>query len=217
MDFERAKYNMVEQQIRPWNVLDPVILETMMTVPREDFVPNEYRSLAFADMNIPIGDNQVMMQPKVEARMLQALAPQDAELALEIGAGTGFVAALMARHAQHVHTIDLREAFVELAHENLRRNRIGNVEVWTADGSKGWNDGYEYDRIFVSGALVEDANDYRDMLKIGGRLVAIVGQDPVMSAIQVDRLSSDSWNTTYLFETYLPHLDNIKMPNRFVF
>lgn len=217
MDFERAKYNMVEQQIRPWNVLDPVILETMMTVPREEFVPNEYRSLAFADMNIPIGENQVMMQPKVEARMLQALAPQDAELALEIGAGTGFVAALLARHAQHVHTIDLREAFVELAHENLRRNRISNVEAWTADGSEGWNDGYEYDRIFVSGALVENANDYRDMLKIGGRLVAIVGQEPVMSAIQVDRLSSDSWTTMYLFETILPHLDNIKMPNRFVF
>ncbi len=217
MDLELAKFNMVEQQIRPWNVLSPRVLETIAAVPREKFVPDAYRHLAFADMQIPIGDGQVMMQPKVEARLLQALAPVEGEHALEIGAGTGFVAALLARSAKVVHTVDCRRRFVELANANLETNGIDNVEVIYGDAGQGWHSDVHYQTVFISGSLIQLSQSHLELLSVGGRLVAVTGDRPVMNAIVVTRVDATDWKTEYLFETLLPPLDNIQQPDRFEF
>ncbi len=217
MDLELAKFNMVEQQIRPWNVLSPSVLDTVAAIPRENFVPSTYRHLAFADLQIPIGDGQVMMQPKVEARLLQALAPTGADLALEIGAGTGYVAALLAKTAEEVHTIEYRKQFVELANSNLKANDIRNVKVMHGDAGRGWYADVNYQMIFVSGSLFELPRSYLELLSVGGRLVAVTGNKPVMNAIAVRRIDVANWKTEYLFETLLPPLDNIKQPDRFKF
>ena len=217
MDIEQAKFNMVEQQIRPWNVLDPKVLKAISEVPREQFVPEDYRALAFADMNIPIGDGQVMMQPNVEARMLQALDPKSNHLVLEIGSGTGYMAALLGHCTKAVETIENRNDFVALARENLSNNEVNNVEVIKGDGGQGWQSEKQYDCIFLSGSVIEMPDSYRELLAVGGRMVAIVGVEPVMNAILVERTGPVGWKTTYLFETVLPALDNIVQPNQFEF
>ena len=217
MDVERAKFNMVEQQIRPWNVLNQQVLETMTTVPRENFVPAQYRNLAFADINIPIGDGQVMMQPKVEAKLLQALDLQSSDTVLQIGTGTGFTTALLATLGQRVESVEIRDQFVSFSRDNLSRNCIDNVEVVHGDASHGWSSGTVYDCIFISGSVIDLPDSYRHMLAVGGRLVAIVGEDPVMNAIVIKQSEQSIWETTHLFETQLPALNNIKQPDRFVF
>ena len=217
MDLELAKFNMVEQQIRPWMVLDPHILETMSAVPRENFVPQEYRHLAFADMNIPIGDDQVMMQPKVEARLLQALTPEKDDVALEIGTGTGHVAALLAHCVFDVHSIECRAQFVDLAKRNLAENNVVNVEVIHGDAGQGWNSDIDYNCIFISGSVIELPQSFRELLCIGGRLVAVIGEGSIMDAVLITRTEHADWETEYLFETHLPALDNIDQPDRFVF
>lgn len=217
MDLELAKFNMVEQQIRPWMVLDPHILETMSAVPRENFVPQEYRHLAFADMNIPIGDDQVMLQPKVEARLLQALTPEKDDVALEIGTGTGHVAALLAHCVFDVHSIECRTQFVDLAKRNLAENNVVNVEVIHGDAGQGWNSDIDYNCIFISGSVIELPQSYRELLCIGGRLVAVIGEGSIMDAVLITRTEHADWETEYLFETHLPALDNIDQPDRFVF
>ena len=214
---EVAKINMVEQQIRPWNVLDETVLEIMQEAPREKFVPSQFRQLAYADTNIPIGDNQVMMQPKLEARMLQALAPKHHELALEIGTGTGFTAALLAQLAKHVQTVELRENFATSARKTLSDNQVMNVEVVQGDGAQGWETDFEPSCIWISGSLPELPEAYQEILSVGGRLAAVIGTEPVMSAILVERISKTSWQTFSLFETHLPALDNIPQKNSFVF
>lgn len=208
---------MVEQQIRPWNVLDPKVLEAVSTVPREHFVPKEHRELSFVDMNIPIGDNQVMMQPKVEARLLQALEPDPEHLVLEIGTGSGYMAALLAHCAKFVQTVEIRPALAEAATDHLIENKSSNVQVIEGDGGQGWQSDHQFDCIFLSGSVIELPDSYRKLLNVGGRLVAIVGDEPVMNAILVERTGPASWKTTYLFETILPALDHIEQPSRFVF
>lgn len=217
MDLELAKFNMVEQQIRPWMVLDPHILETMSAVPRENFVPQEYRHLAFADMNIPIGDDQVMLQPKVEARLLQALTPGKGDVALEIGTGTGHVAALLAHCVFDVHSIECRAQFVDLARRNLAENDVVNVEVIHGDAGQGWDSDIDYNCIFISGSVIELPQSFRELLCIGGRLVAVIGEGSIMDAVLITRTEHADWETEYLFETHLPALDNIDQPDRFVF
>ena len=217
MDLELAKFNMVEQQIRPWMVLDPHILETMSAVPREHFVPQEYRHLAFADMNIPIGDDQVMLQPKVEARLLQALTPGKDDVALEIGTGTGHVAALLAHCVFDVHSIECRAQFVDLARRNLAGNNVVNVEVIHGDAGQGWDSDIDYNCIFISGSVIELPQSFRELLCIGGRLVAVIGEGSIMDAVLITRTEHADWETEYLFETHLPALDNIDQPDRFVF
>ena len=217
MDIEQAKFNMVEQQIRPWNVLDPKVLKAISEVPREQFVPQDYHALAFADMNIPIGDGQVMMQPNVEARMLQALEPKSDHLVLEVGSGTGYMAALLGYCAKTVETIEIRNDFVALARQNLSNNDVNNVQVIKGDGGQGWQSDNQYDCIFLSGSIIEMPDSYRELLTIGGRMVAVVGEEPVMNAILVERTGLVGWKTTYLFETVLPALDNIVQPSQFEF
>lgn len=217
MNLETAKFNMVEQQIRPWNVLDETILTAVKEVPRENFVPAEYKSLAFADINIPIGYSQVMMQPKVEARMIQAISPKLNDLVLEIGTGTGFTAALLARLSRHVETIELKTEFVELAKKQLSDNKVENVDVVEGDGALGWSMDIQPDCVFIAGSLPKLPDAYRQMLAIGGRLVSIIGEEPVMSAVLVERLGKSSWQTTSLFETHIPPLDNVPRENSFDF
>lgn len=208
---------MVEQQIRPWNVLDPKVLEAISAVPREHFVPTEHRELSFADMNIPIGDNQVMMQPKVEARLLQALEPDPNHIILEIGTGTGYMAALLAYCAKFVETVEIRSAFADLATNNLAEYKTNNVQVIEGDGGQGWQSDHQFDCIFLSGSVIELPDSYRELLNVGGRLVAIIGEEPIMNAILVEKTGPVTWKTTYLFETVLPALDNIAQPSRFMF
>ena len=215
MNLETAKFNMVEQQIRPWNVLDRRILDTVMAVSRERFVPQSLRSMAFTDMNLPIGFNQVMMQPKVEARLLQALQPKPSESALEVGTGTGYMAALLAHMVDHVQTVEIRSQLADSAKRNLKDNGIANAEIVEGDGSDGWDAGFAPDCIVISGSMPKLPDSYRTALAIGGRLVAIVGREPIMNAVLVERISETAWNTVSMFETHLPPLDNV--PNEIPF
>ncbi len=208
---------MVEQQIRPWNVIDQQVLDTMSCVERDRFVPEQYRELAFADINIPIGDGQVMLQPKVEARLIQALRLTQTDTVLQIGAGTGHVAALLANLCGQVHAVDIRDQFASLASANLQANGFENVDVFQGDASQGWESDIRYNSIFISGSFIHLPDTFAQSLAVGGRLVCFVGEHPLMDAIEIHRTSESTWNTTYLFETSIPALDNIDQPDRFVF
>ena len=217
MDLQRARFNMVEQQIRPWNVLDRSVLDAVMAVPRENFVPEQFRHLAFADMNLPIGSGQVMMQPKVEARMLQELEPEPTDRALLIGAGTGYMTALVARLVAEVQSVELRSEFVAMAQDNLTANNVSNATVTEGDGGDGWDAEFAPDCLIIAGSMPVLSDHFKTALAIGGRLVAVVGQDPVMNAVLVVRHGESLWHTRSLFETSLPALDNVFVPSEFVF
>ncbi len=217
MNVELARFNMVEQQIRPWDVLDDRVLQAIVDLPREDFVPENARSLAFADMDIPIGHNEVMMPPKLEARLLQALSLQEDDTVLEIGTGTGFVTALLATLSKHVYSVDIYADFVAEAREKLARHNIKNVTLETGDASKGWSAHGPYDAIFISGALPILPDEFKHSLKIGGRMVAITGLPPVMEAVVITRTGENAWGQESLFETQVPILRNAEVPKRFEF
>jgi len=217
MNVELARFNMVEQQIRPWEVLDQNVLDLLLVVKREEFVPSVYRSLAFADCEIPLGGGAVMLAPKIEAHALQALQLKNDERVLEIGTGSGYMAALLAAHAQHVWSVEIDPALAETARANLRRHGIANVVVETGDGVRGWPAHAPYDAIVVSGGLPLLPPELQAQLKVGGRLFAIVGEMPVMEALLVTRLSEDSFRRENLFETLTAPLRNAPQPERFVF
>lgn len=201
LNIEQARFNMVEQQVRPWDVLDFRVLDTLRSVPREAFVPQALRSQAFSDVMLPIGHGQVMMPPVVEGRMLQALAVQPGEQVLEIGTGTGFTAACLAHMGGQVTSVDLFPEFTESA-----RSRLPGVTLLTGDASAGWEDGKHYDVIAITGAMAELPEGYKQKLNVGGRLFVIVGQAPVMQALLITREAEDAWVSESLFETCLPHL-----------
>lgn len=207
MNIEQARFNMIEQQIRPWDVLDPEVLSLLSVIKREDFAPAAYRNLAFADMEIPIGEGQVMLAPKIEAKLLQELGLKKTDKVLEIGAGSGYMAALMAACAEHVATVELRPALADFARRNLQRAGITNVAVDTGDGLDGWAHRGPYDAIVVSGALASLPDALLRQLKPGGRLAAIVGDAPVMEAQLVTRTGDDTFHAVNLFETVVPLLD----------
>ena len=217
MDLQHAKFNMVEQQIRPWSVLSPQVLETMSAVPREKFVPEKYRHFAFADMEVPISDGQFMMQPKVEARLLQALSPQANDLVLEIGAGSGHCAALLGHCAREVHSIELRSRLCQMAENNLSANGVTNVRIVEGDAGKGWHSDTQYNCIFVSGSYIELPHSLLELLCLKGKLVAVIGEEPVMKAVFYRRTGDAEWEVEYLFETFVAPLDNIQQPDRFEF
>ncbi|TMS59033.1 protein-L-isoaspartate O-methyltransferase [Imbroritus primus] len=201
MDIEQARFNMIEQQIRPWDVLDLEILDLLAIVKRELFVPTAYQALAFVDMEIPLPAGQNMLAPRVEARMLQELGVRKHENVLEIGAGSGYMAALLAHRAQHVTTLDIVPELADMARQNLARHGATNVQVIEADGAHGYAAGAPFDVICVSGALPVVPRTMLDQLKIGGRLGAIVGAAPVMTAQLITRLSDTEFQTVNLFET----------------
>lgn len=217
MNIDLARFNMIEQQIRTWEVLDPAVISALAKLRREVFVPPEYRELAFADMLVPLGFGEVMAEPRVEARMAQAASVGEGDRVLEIGTGSGFMAALLATLGGHVTSIELRPEFVETARKHLLEESINGVEVLQGDGVNGWPDGSPYDVIVISGSMPAiDIDDWIDQLQPGGRLVAVVGNDPIMEAILVTRIGSSSERLS-LFDTVLPPLTNVEKASAFVF
>ena len=217
MNTELARFNMIEQQIRTWEVLDRSVLELLAVVKREDFVPAEYSAMAFVDTEVPLPCGQSMLAPKVEARLLQELGVQRHERVLEVGAGSGHMAALLAHRAQHVTTLELRPELARMASENLRRAWIMNVTVLEADASRTVPDDGPYDVIVLSGSVAEVPRTLLAQLKPGGRLTAIVGQLPVMRAVLLTRSGDPGFSTIELFDTVAPRLDGFGEPSRFVF
>lgn len=217
MNVEQARFNMIEQQIRPWDVLDGEVLQLLSMVRREDFVPQAHRALAFVDAEVPLPGGECMLAPKVEARLLQELKLKRHEKALEIGTGSGYMAALMAQQAQQVHTMETRHELVELARDNLRRAGVGNVQVHEADGVRGLQGEVPFDAILLSGSVAELPQALLQQLKIGGRLVAIVGHEPVMNALLVTRTGEAQFEQKVLFDTVAPRLHGFQEPTRFRF
>ena len=216
MNVEQARFNMVEQQIRTWEVLDPRVLDLMSEVPREDFVPPEYRNLAFADTSIPLGHGQSMMCPKVEARMLQALQIEPDEQVLEVGTGSGFVTALLARVAARVTSVEIHDSLSRDALAKLERHGVGNVELHVGDACRGWDRGAPYDAIAVTGSMPVLEERFKQSLAIGGRLFVIVGSEPAMEALLITRTGDSQWTTDSLFETVVAPLIGVAQPERFV-
>ncbi len=216
-DVDRARFNMIEQQIRPWEVLDQRVLDTIAAVPRERFVPERYRHLAFADLEIPLGHDQFMMAPKVEARMLQSLEIRDDDLILEIGTGSGYVTACLARLGRSVDSVDIFADFTESARAKLEAEGIRNVMLETGDAAHGWNQGQAYDVIAVTGSLPEYVTDFERQLAVGGRLFVVVGEPPVMEAMLVRRVREEEFHRTPVFETCLRPLLHVSRRPRFAF
>jgi protein-L-isoaspartate(D-aspartate) O-methyltransferase len=216
IDVQSARRQMIEQQVRAWDVLDLRVLDAMGRVPREAFVPMVYRDLAFADMNVPLGEGQSMLAPNVEGRILQALAVTPADRVLEVGTGSGYFAACLGQLARSVHSVEVRPALARAALENLARNGSHNVTVEVLDAMTLDVDG-EYDVIALTGSLpVYDAR-FERALKIGGRLFAVVGTRPVMEARRVARAGHGEWTTESLFETVMDPLLHAPTPPKFVF
>ena len=221
MNIEQARFNMIEQQIRPWDVLDAGVLELLAVVRREDFVPAAYRALAFVDTEVPLptptGVTQAMLAPRVEARLLQELAVHKHERVLEVGAGSGFMAALLAHKAQHVITLETDASLARFARANLQRAGVMNATVIEADGASGWRGEAPFDVIVLSGSVPELPEALLAQLKSGGRLVAIVGHEPVMRAVLVTRNGEAGLNRQVLFDTVAPRLLGFDEPTKFQF
>jgi protein-L-isoaspartate(D-aspartate) O-methyltransferase len=217
MNIEQARFNMVEQQIRPWEVLDQQVLDLLYVVRREDFVPQAYQALAFSDLEIPIGEGETMMQPKVEARILQEAAPGGTDKVLEVGTGSGYMAALLAHRARHVHSVEISPALKRFGEANLRRAGIVNVTVEPGDAARGWSKHAPYDVIVLTGSTPMLPDAFLAQLAPGGRLFAVVGEPPVMSARLVTAVGGGSFNTLDLFETVLAPLKNALEREKFVF
>jgi len=222
MNFELARHNMVEQQIRPWDVLDPAVLETLSTLHREDFVPPAYRSLAFTDMEVPLDvggvkTGEVMLAPKVEARLLQAAHPKPADSVLEIGTGSGYMAALLARHAERVLSCEIRADLAAFARDNLARAGLGQVTVKHGNGLDELKSAARFNLIVLSGSVPFVPDVVLQALNAGGRVVAIVGEAPVMTAQLITRTSDTRFTSEPLFETLASPLVGFPQKERFVF
>ncbi len=217
MDVERARYNMVEQQIRPWEVLDTRVLELLHKVKREAFVPPNYQSLAFADLEIPIGLGETMLAPKLEARMLQEVAVNPHDRVLEVGTGSGYMTALLASQGAHVYSVDIVDAFLHLAGERLARQGLANVTLEKGDAARGWDQHGPYDVIVLTGSVPLLADAFAQSLSPGGRLFAVVGEAPVMEARLITCAGPGAFSSASLFETCIPALRNAPQRTRFSF
>jgi len=217
LDIERARFNMVEQQIRPWEVLDQRVLDLLSTLKREEFVPPQYRSLAFVDMEIPIGHGQKMLAPRMEARMLQELVLNPTDRILEVGTGSGYMTALLARSGAQVYSVDIEPEFTRSATAKLAAHGITNAQLATGDAARGWDRHAPYDAIVVTGSVPVLPEAFQLSLAPGGRLLAIVGEPPVMEARLVTFAGAGAWCTIGLFETCIAPLRNAVQPERFTF
>lgn len=217
MNLEKARFNMVEQQIRPCNVLDQEVLDLLAVVKREAFVPAAYRALAFADTEIPLGHDAAMLAPVIEAKILQALHLRKSDKVLEIGTGSGYMAALLGARTDHVYSVEIVPELAARAGENLKGQNADNVTVEEGDGALGWSAHAPYDVIVLSGSTPVLPDAFLQQLKIGGRLFAVVGEAPVMQAQLVTCVAEGRFQTTNLFETSIAQLKNTKQRERFVF
>lgn len=219
MDLNQARFNMIEQQIRPWEVLDPQVLELLAVVRREDFVPLAHQALAFVDMDIPTGPQpgQVMLAPRVQARLVQDLAVQKTDKVLEIGTGTGFTAALLAHQAAQVLSFEIDADLARQASANLQKAGVSNVQVRHADGSQGAASEGPFDVILLSGSVAEVPRSLLEQLAVGGRLAAIVGEEPMMRATLITRTGENSFVTAQPWDTNAPRLLGFAEPSAFHF
>jgi protein-L-isoaspartate(D-aspartate) O-methyltransferase len=217
MNIEQARFNMIEQQIRPWNVLDTEILDLLHVVKREQFVPAAYQNLAFADIEIPLAGGEAMFAPKVEARFMEELKVKKHETVLEIGTGSGYMAALLAHRAAKVTTVEINPEIAALAQQNLAKAGVSNVSVEQGNGAQGWDKGAPYDVIVISGALEVLPEALLKQVKVGGRIAAIVGQPPVMEASIITRTGEAAWSTVKVFETNVKYLAGAPALSHFKF
>lgn len=217
MNIEQARFNMIEQQIRPWDVLDLGVLELLAIVKREDFVPSAHRALAFVDTEVPLPGGQCMLPPRVEARILQELDVRKHERVLEIGAGSGYMAALLAHRAQQVTTLEIDPELAAFAAANLKRAGVMNANVLNIDGAEGLASEGPFDVIVLSGSVAEVPESLLSQLKVGGRLAAIVGAEPVMRAVLLTRSDKLGVERTVLFDTVAQRLRHFPEPTKFHF
>ena len=217
MNIEQARFNMIEQQIRPWNVLDQDVLDLLHVVKREQFVPPSYANLAFADVEIPLPAGESMLAPKIEARILQEVQVKPQDNVLLVGAGSGYLAALLAYKARQVTAVEIVPELKELAHANLAKAGVTNVKVELGNAAEGWANGAPYDVIVVAGALALLPEGLLKELNVGGRLVAIVGEAPVMSCNLVTRVGDAAYDTVKVFETNVKPLTGAPVPSHFAF
>jgi protein-L-isoaspartate(D-aspartate) O-methyltransferase len=217
MNFERARYNMVEQQVRTWEVLDSKVLDILEDIQREDFVPVKHRKLAFADLNIPLAHDQVMMKPIIEGRMLQALELRLDESVLEIGTGSGFVTACLSRLARHVVSVEIFDDLAATAARTLEEKEVHNLELFTGDVMNGWQPEQAHDVVVVTGSILTVPEHIRGWVNPGGRLFIVNGESPAMEARLLTRLNMSEWREESLFETDLPRLVNADLAPQFEF
>lgn len=214
LNIELARHNMIEQQVRPWDVLDSRVLEAISAIRREDFVPAAQRNLAFADVDLPLGHGQVMLRPVIEGRLLQAASPNREESVLEVGTGSGFFTACLARMAGRVTSLDVEPEFVDAANRRLHAANVRNVTLENTDAVRDFKANEAYDVMVVTGAVYELPPQWRGFVKPGGRIVALVGESPVQRAMLYTR-AGDAWSEQSLFETDLPYLRHAEPPARF--
>jgi len=217
VDVKTARFNMIEQQIRPWNVLDGAVLDLLASIRRDAFVPDAYKAMAFADIEIPLSGGQCMLAPRVEARLLQDAALKKTDSVLEIGTGTGFLTAMLANLAARVLSLELSPELVAVAKSNLQKAGVTNADVRLGDGAQGAAAQGPFDVIILGGSVADVPHKLLDQLKVGGRLVAIVGDEPIMRATIVTRTSATDFRTTQPWDCNAPRLQNFAETSRFAF
>ena len=221
MDYNQARFNMVEQQVRPWDVLDPRVLNVIGNIPRELFVPETYKQLAYADMRIPLGSYEGhtshMLNPVIEGRLLQSLALTEDDTVQQIGTGSGYITACLASLARHVDSVDINPEMTALAEKNLARFEINNVTLSTGDGADKWEQKQYYDCIAIMGSMPSIPDFYKKTLKEDGRMFLITGDAPVMKALLVTRIGKNEWTVDELFETCVDPMIHADKPEEFIF
>lgn len=217
MDIEQTRFNMVVQQIRPWYVLDDNVLDLLYKLKREEFVPAESQVMAFVDMEIPLGHGQVMLTPKMEARIVQELHINPTDKILEVGSGSGYMAALLAQRGEHVYSVEIIPELKAMAEKNLQTHGITNVTLEQGDAARGWPQHAPYDVIVLTASTPALPEAFQNSLNPGGRLFAIVGEDPVMEAMLITCVAPGQFTSTTLFETSTAPLINALQPARFTF
>ncbi len=217
MNLEQTRFNMVAQQIRTWNVLDDNVLDLLYKIKREEFIPAENRAMAFVDMEIPLGYGQVMLTPKMEARIVQELHVKKTDKILEVGSGSGYLTALLADQGAHVYSVEIIPELKKLAENNLKAHEITNVIIELGDAAHGWPKNEPYDVIVLTASTPGLPDAFQKSLNPGGRLFAIVGEDPVMEALLITCIAPGEFTTTVLFETSTVPLINALQPTRFTF
>ena len=217
MNFQQARFNMVEQQIRPWKVLDPQVLAVLGAVPRELFTPMQYQFMAYVDEEIPLPGGHVMLPPRIDARLMHDLELQGTESVLDIGTGSGYRAALLAHRAREVVSLEIDPVMADAARHHLQAAGVHNVRVLQADGTQTPVQGAPFDAIVLGGSVAEVPTTLLDQLKVGGRLIAIVGAAPIMQATLFTRVGDRQFSSTALWDTSVPALQNFAQPSRFHF
>lgn len=217
MNLEKARFNMVEQQIRTWMVLEPAALAALSAVEREKFTPVAYQALAYADTEIPLAHGQTMLPPRIDARLMHDLHLQGHETVLEVGTGSGYLTALLAQRAQHVISLEIHPALAQAAQSHLQAAGVHNAEVRVGNGATAVVAEGPFDAIVLGGSVTEVPASLLGQLKVGGKLIAVVGEDPIMHATLFTRTGDQQWHSRALWDTAVPGLEGFGKPSHFQF